>query len=448
MLRLPRLALGSVQPHADTHFVAWALSDLFTRRSVQVQHFLSRCCFVPFQGAQSATGLGSRHLDSWLMSSDVCRELLVRGTGDSEIAIVEGRYDAGTTGEFCGGSLDRLCHWLDLPRMVVLDAALVENCRLPERPAADALILDCVSGADQFYRLQTSIEALWGIPVLGALEALPRLRAAVRSQAGAGELSRDICEELGCALARYTRPEAILRLAARRDLPDGQSTLFPAHAARPAITVAMAYDEAFHCYFPDALDLLEALGASIVDFSPLHDEGLPPDADLVYIGCGHPERFAAELSQNHCMMSALRNHLCAGRRIYADGGGLAYLCQYVETPEGLWAPMVGALPAIARRSAQPAPPRPVELTLTEGNWLAAAGATIRGYLNTNWNLEPNGQWTSCFAQPGHEHDMVGRYQALGSRLQVNFATHPGILHHFVKPMPAKTSLAGLGAATR
>ena len=101
----------------------------------------------------------------------------------------------------------------------------------------------------------------------------------------------------------------------------------------------------------------------MVDFSPLRDENLPPQADIVYLGCGHPEQFAAALAENHCMIAALRSHLRAGRRIYGEGGGAAFLCQRMETPEGEFKWMAGVLPAVARLVRDPLPGKPVEARL-------------------------------------------------------------------------------------
>jgi cobyrinic acid a,c-diamide synthase len=444
MLRVPRLALGSVQLQADTQPITWALLELLNRQACQVQHFHARSCYSARDGAITATGLASRHLDSWLMSRTVCGELLVRGLGSADLALVEGRFDRAVIPP-SGGSLDRLCDWLDLPRVAVLDVAGLENCALPARPQADALLLDGVSGPAEFFHLQTSLEALWNIPVLGGMERLPLLRAALDSLPAGSALPRELCDQLGEALARYTRTEGLRRLASRRELPDVSAELFRAGPAPEPITIAVAYDEAFHCYFADTLDLLELMGATVIDFSPLHDESLPPETDLIYIGCGHPERFAAGLAENHCMMLALRNHLCAGRRIFADGGGLAYLCQYLESAEGTWLAMAGVLPAIARRRAVLVPPRPVEVTLAGSNWLGESGATLRGYLNSNWLLESNGELSNHLAEAGHEFDLVGRYQALGSRIQLNFATQPGFLRSFLEPsVPAGSLVAAKG----
>ena len=85
-------------------------------------------------------------------------------------------------------------------------------------------------------------------------------------------------------------------------------------------------------------------------FSPLRDECLPADTDIVYLGCGSPHEHAAALAENHCMLMALKEHVCSGKRIYAEGGGLAYLCQHVEMADGKRTPMVGALRAVAKRN--------------------------------------------------------------------------------------------------
>ncbi len=201
----------------------------------------------------------------------------------------------------------------------------------------------------------------------------------------------------------------------------------------PRLTVAVAFDEAFRCYFADALELLETSGATVIDFSPLRDETLPADADLVYLGCGHPERHAAALAENHCMRLALREHLCAGRRIYAEGGGLAYLCEHMATPTGERLPMVGLFPAVATANPLAEAPVPATITLGRKCWLGRPGTKVRGYLNSNWRIEPTGRIESLATESNHRCDLVSRYLAIGSRMHINFVPQPEILHSFLQP---------------
>jgi cobyrinic acid a,c-diamide synthase len=436
MLRLPRVAVGTLQLDTPSQPMCWAMMEAFARCGRQLQHFLSRSCFCPRNGALAITGVSSRHLDTWLMSRGTCRELLAHGCTGRDLAVVEGHFASPDAMPVKGSSLDTLCDWLDLPRLVVLDVARLGDCRLPERPPQiDGLLLDRVPSLSEAFRLQTSLESLWEVPVLGALGELPGLRAAISRLSCGATPPIELCRELGNEFSRLGRLDLIDSLAARRDVPPPPVEIFARRDRRSRhsrVTVAVAYDPAFNCYFPDTLDLLELEGANVVDFSPLRDEILP-EADVVYLGCGHPELYAEALSGNHCMLLALRNHVRSGGRVYAEGGGLAYLCQRLETPGGAMVPMVGALPAIARLNRQMAAPTPIEARLRRDSWLARAGTRLRGYLNGHWVLEPVGPMVSHLAGPGHELDLVGQYQVIGSRLHLNFAAQTEFLKGFLSP---------------
>ena len=133
--------------------------------------------------------------------------------------------------------------------------------------------------------------------------------------------------------------------------------LFRLPAFAHPLNIAVAYDEAFSCYFPDTLDVLESQGANVSVFSPLRSERLPDHTDVVYFGCGQPEDYVNELAANFCMKESLWNHVVSGGRVYAESAGLAYLCREMVMPCGHHWPMVGLLPALARRNPAPAPDR-------------------------------------------------------------------------------------------
>lgn len=465
MSSVPRLALGTVQAGATSRYVAWGLLNLCRRGGERVRHFYSRACFSPTDGASVASGTESRHLDSWLMSPELCREVFVRGAQDASLSVVEGEFwtapptsvevvangqppvrielpDAARCDAICracGGRLDLLCKWLELPRIGVVDLANLDRCRLLRRPDVDAIILDGVSSANDYFRWRTSLEPLWGIPVVGGLELLPNLRRAVESLPPGVSPECDVMHELANQMSRYINLPRIRALAGRCLFPDVEPQLFrpalPMRTARP-VRVGVAYDAAFHCYFPDTLDLLEMHGAEVVDFSPLKDCDLPEDVDIVYLGCGHPERYAEELAANHCFLSSLRNHVCSGRRLYAEGGGLAYLCRELLLPDGRTVPMTGILPAVARRNDQ-ACVRPVDVAISSDCWLGRRGMRLRGYLSNGWQLEAASE-LSCHAaesecREGMENRaVVGRRRAVGSRMHLNFALQPEVFGNFVQ----------------
>src|SRR5437762_3085343 len=118
MCYLPRIAVGTIDPRADIQPLSWALMDVLSLLGPHVQAFCSQSRFPVCDGAGPITGQCHRHLDSWLMSRDICREIFYQGTRSCDLAIVEGKFLSALDPAAPGGNLDALCDWLDLPRLV------------------------------------------------------------------------------------------------------------------------------------------------------------------------------------------------------------------------------------------------------------------------------------------------------------------------------------------
>jgi len=400
------------------------------------------------------------------MDTNTSREVFSHGTPDGSLGLVEGVYDCGldeTAGDglipcqasvdssmgwpaCCrgwGGRLETLCDWLDLPKLVVLDVTRIRGCALPRLPANTAgLLLDGIQNDGEAARLETHFVSLWGLPVLGTLGRSPRLRTALASLAPGALPSAEARAALAGELHSSLRLDALMRLASRSwNAPEPR--LFGACQGAPSLNIAVAHDEVFGGYFQETLDVLELRGARLEVFSPLRDEALPPDTDVVYFGCGFPERYAAALAENSCLMLALREHLCSGRRMYGEGGGLAYLCQQIELADGSRYPMVGALPVVARFRPNAPAPEPVELTFNRNLWLGEGWSRIRGYLSSRWELWPCGPLSRYAAEPRHDLDFVGRHHAIGSRVHINFAAQLDYLESFFQPHAPALDAAAL-----
>jgi cobyrinic acid a,c-diamide synthase len=439
MSHLPRLAVGAVQSGADSQVMTWALMGALRHAGLDVQHFYGQACLAAIDGAASITGSGSRYLDSWLMAPKTCRELYVRAAERADISIVEGRFDAAGRGCACGGTLERLCDWLALPRLAVIDVARLAECQLPHLPRGTVgLLLDRVRGVRGLLLEQIRLEALLGAPVLGALPGLSHARRMIARLAHGSAPTSSICRELGLVFAQHARLDKLLELA-ERPYPFGvpQDRCAP-RAALPDVRIAVAFDAAFKSYFHDALDQLERNGAEVLTFSPLKDEQVP-SCDIIYLGTGCPERFAERLSGNQCMLSSLRSHFRDGRRIYAEGGGLAYLCEAMETLDGKRRPMAGIVSATARQIAASAS-RPVEITIARETWLAEAGTRVRGYASCDWELAPEGALASLALEPCHRGQLVASRGLVGSLLHINFAAQPRLLARFFEPWPQAARL--------
>jgi hypothetical protein len=71
---------------------------------------------------------------------------------------------------------------------------------------------------------------------------------------------------------------------------------------------------------------------------------LPPGIGGLYLGGGFPELYAAQLSSNMAMHAAIRQEARRGLPVYAECGGLMYLCEGITDGAGARHAMVGLVP--------------------------------------------------------------------------------------------------------
>ena len=128
------------------------------------------------------------------------------------------------------------------------------------------------------------------------------------------------------------------------------TNLFTRHSPSPGSRprIAIARDRAFSFYYADNLDLLQELGAELVEWSPMQDSHLPSDISGLYFGGGFPEVFAADLADNPSARRQVHRAIAAGIPTYAECGGLMYLCETLIDFENHPWPMVGTLPFTVR----------------------------------------------------------------------------------------------------
>lgn len=170
--------------------------------------------------------------------------------------------------------------------------------------------------------------------------------------------------------------------------------------ARPrsggGIPIAVARDRAFSFYYEDNLELLEELGAELVEFSPLTSRHLPSGAKGLYLGGGYPELYARQLSRNR----ALRAEICAAARagmpVLAECGGFLYLQEELEDENGVFWPMAGVLSGRGKRASGTGRFGYISLTAEQDTPYLPRGETIAAHEFHRWDSGDNG--TACRAQ--------------------------------------------------
>lgn len=193
------------------------------------------------------------------------------------------------------------------------------------------------------------------------------------------------------------------------------------------VRVGVARDEAFHFYYEDNLDLLEEAGAELVEFSPLHDDGLPGGLDALYLGGGYPEAHAQKLSDNTGMRAAIRTFQGP---IYAECGGLMFLG---ESLDGL--PMCGLLPLRTRMTPGLRSFGYREVTTTRETVLGPAGTRFRGHEFHHSELEGAPKLEPAYTTIGWGGEGVEGWalgMVLGSYVHAHFGSNPGLATAFVE----------------
>jgi cobyrinic acid a,c-diamide synthase len=279
-----------------------------------------------------------------------------------------------------------------------------------------------------------------GPPLLGGLpradeHAFPSRHLGLRT-ADPEVVSDARLDAWGALVAAWWNVDALLALA--RSAPalpvPASAAATPTAAARCRIGVA--FDEAFHFYYEDNLRRLQELGAELVRFSPLHDAGLPDDVDGLYLGGGYPEVHAAALAANATMLSDVRAFAAAGRPVYAECGGLMYLCQGIRLLDGQLHAMAGVLPGQAVMSDKLEALGYVEVETQIPTCLGGPGLRFRGHQFRYSRLADAGSALgySIRKRRGGETSAEG-YRAgnvLASYVHAHWASNPLVAEGFVR----------------
>lgn len=341
--------------------VALALMRALRRRGLAVQGFKCGPDYVDPSFHRQATGRPSLNLDTWMMGREGVRSVWQRHTAGADAGICEGvmgLFDSRTPGDLSGSTAD-CAHALGIPVILVVPAkgmaasisALVSGyARYHPGIRIAGVIANRIGSAAHGRILADALQRDHLPPLLGAIPHHAAWSLASRQlglvPAEETPYGDDWYDALAEAAEQCIDIDALLECT-RIPRPE------PIPAAAPARSgcrrrLAVARDRAFCFYYDDNLSRLEHLGWDIVPFSPLHDTGLPEQADAVYLGGGYPETFARELSANTAMHRALQRHADAGGEIFAECGGYMYLCRTLITPDGKEWPMSGILDATAR----------------------------------------------------------------------------------------------------
>lgn len=354
-----RITVAGTSSGVGKTSVSLGLVRAFAQRGLRVRAFKVGPDFLDPQHLAGASGAACYNLDSWMTDTEYIRRLFADLSREAELSVIEGvmgMFD-GADPAGIAGSTAEIAAILGSPVILVVDAhgmagsiaAMVKGFAdfHPDVDVAGVIANNCGSSRHG-QLLETALGSVNLPPLVGAIpqDSLPRIpdRHLGLVTPGQPGFPPDLFADLASAVAAHVDLDRILEFArSAPGLPSEAGTAIGPPAA-PARRIGIARDQAFFFYYPDNLQILEAGGAELVDFSPLRDEALPPDLDALYIGGGYPEEYAQQLSANRAMCDSIRAYADAGGSIYAECGGFMYLGEAITTVANGKFPMAGVIP--------------------------------------------------------------------------------------------------------
>lgn len=419
--------------------IALGLIGALRRDGYIVQPFKVGPDFIDPLHHQQASGRESRNLDGWMLDAEENRQIFARASADADVAIIEGvmgLFD-GSEGKSDRGSTAEMAKILGAPVILVIDAsamarsagALIHGfARFDPETRVSGVILNNVGGSVHADMIREAVDD--SIPVLGAIPHVPELALKERHLGLSlpNEAPVDYIADLATLIADHVDVGALMEAGLLER---------PAHPARrrpptnhPRVRIGVARDEAFCFYYADNLELLEASGAELVQFSPLRDP-LPAQLGGLYIGGGYPELHASVLAENDGVLKSIRDFAAAGGPIYAECGGLMYLARTLQL-DGQSFPLCGVFP-FSTRMPGGLTMSYVQIETTGG--LFGAGHSARGHLFHHSEMTGEPPAARCFdvsttrgaaSKEGYQVN-----NALASYIHLHFASRPQIPEAFV-----------------
>lgn len=403
----PRILIAGANSGSGKTTFSLGIMAALKRRGLDVRPFKCGPDYIDPAWHTLACQTEGRNLDIWMTGKDSVSYLFARNAAGGDISVIEGvmgLFD-GFDGQAEQGSTAELAQLLDVPIVLVINAqgmsasaaAIALGFRDYDPQVKIAGFLLSNVGSEKHYGwLKTAIEARTGLPVLGCLYrdkalVLPERHLGLITAAESGNMD-GFFSHLADAVEADVDLDMLLELArGAEELPAvKRENVFPCDVDQAikqqsftGARIGLAYDRAFSFIYRDNIDLLEDMGAEIIRFSLLDGNRLPEGISGLIIPGGYPEVYAAELSANISMRSAVCDAARSSMPVYGECGGFMYLTQGIATPgdgvDGNCWPLCGLIPGrvMMHKKLQSLGYRAA--VACSDNILAVAGQRLRGH---------------------------------------------------------------------
>lgn len=432
---IPRLLIAGTNSGCGKTTVVCAILQALKNRGCDVAAFKCGPDYIDPMFHTEIIGVPSVNIDLYFTGSETARALFARHTLSlNVIEGVMGYYDGLRMDSPEASSWD-VARTLKAPAVLVVDghgmalstAAVVKGFQALRAPSSIAGVIFNRVPAAVYAQLKPAVEAACGIPVYGHLPtgnyALESRHLGLVTAREVKELSAKM-QVLAGQAERTINLDALIALMCAQPEFDALELSVPRLGE---VRIAVAQDRAFCFYYRDNLELLEALGARLVPFSPLADAALPA-CDGLYLGGGYPELYVEALSDNASMRASVRAAVQDGLPTIAECGGFMYLTEAIDG----W-PMAGVLPTRCRKTDGLIRFGYAELTAGHDSLLFHAGDVVRGHEFHHWDAEEPGKALSAQKPSGRNWRCAYTSDTLYAGYpHLYFASNPAVAERFVR----------------
>jgi len=356
----PRIVIAALRGGSGKTILSLGLIAAWREKEYRIAPFKKGPDFIDAGWLGFAAARPCHNLDPFLMEQDQILQSFHSRSNGADLSLIEGNrglYDGVDIHGSC--STAELAKLLGAPTLVVLDvtmatrtaAAIVKGCQVfdPEVNIA-GVILNRVAGVRQETLIRNAIQEYCGIPVVGSI---PRMRDNPFPERHMGLVpyqERDHAEKAILWAKEAVKENLDLRQIWGIGQQAGDMGKKPLDQELPFVgwtkdespRIGFIRDRAFWFYYPENLEQLERLGASLIEINAISEKSLP-ELDALYIGGGFPETQTKALADNCLFRDTLKEKINRGLPVYGECGGLMYLGEGLVVG-GKTYPMVGALP--------------------------------------------------------------------------------------------------------
>lgn len=350
----PQFLIGAAASGSGKTTFTMGLLRVLKRRGIEVQPFKCGPDYIDGKFHAIAAGRESVNLDTWMASDAHVREVYSHYAKDASACVVEGVMGLFDGYDRMKGSSAEIAAMLNLPVVVILNArssaytvaAILYGLKnfMPEVNVA-GVVFNQVGSASHYSYLKEACADV-GVADLGYLPKVSDIEVPSRHLGltiGKENEIDALSDRVADIIEQYVDVERLLEITSRPlEVKEGSKASVKSDDGLGRKKIAIAQDAAFNFIYKENIDVLSRQ-ADVVTFSPLAGDELP-QADYVYLPGGYPEFFVEELSANVKLGEQLRNFAENGGRLFAECGGMMYLCRKMITLYGDSYPMAGVLP--------------------------------------------------------------------------------------------------------